>query len=43
MVWAGEAVDLISRVEDAAELVRSMSMTAESTLRSASRFLEPPG
>ncbi len=39
MVWAGEAVDLISEVADAAELVRSIGAKAESNLRSVDRFL----
>jgi nitronate monooxygenase len=41
MVWAGEAVDLISGVTGAAELVQSIGMEAESNLRSANRFLQP--
>src|SRR5215210_9015941 len=40
MVWAGEAVDLIVEVADAGELVRSIGTEAESSLRSANRFLE---
>jgi nitronate monooxygenase len=39
MVWAGEAVDLIAAVADAGELVRSIGTEAESSLRSANRFL----
>ena len=39
MVWAGEAVDLIVEVADAGELVRSIGTEAESSLRSADRFL----
>jgi nitronate monooxygenase len=39
MVWAGEAVDLITEVANAGELVRSISMEAESNLRHASEFL----
>ena len=39
MVWAGEAVDLIASVADAGELVRSIGREAESSLRSANRFL----
>ena len=39
MVWAGEAVDLIASVADAGELVRSIGTEAESSLRSANRFL----
>ena len=38
MVWAGEAVDLISEVGNAGELVRSIGMEAESNLRRAGRF-----
>jgi nitronate monooxygenase len=40
MVWAGEAVDLIDEVADAAELVRSIGNEAETNLRSVNRFLE---
>lgn len=39
MVWAGEAVDLIVEVRDAAELIRNIGMEAESNLRHANRFL----
>jgi hypothetical protein len=39
MVWAGEAVDLITEVANAGELVRSIGMEAESNLRHASEFL----
>jgi nitronate monooxygenase len=39
MVWAGEAVDLITEVANARELVRSIGMEAESNLRHASEFL----
>jgi len=39
MVWAGEAVDLIASMVDAGELVRSIGIEAESSLRSANRFL----
>jgi nitronate monooxygenase len=39
MVWAGEAVDLIAAVADAGELVRSIGTEAESSLRSANKFL----
>jgi nitronate monooxygenase len=41
MVWAGEAVDLIDEVADAAELVRNIGNEAETNLRSVNRFLEP--
>jgi nitronate monooxygenase len=40
MIWASEAVDLIAEVADADELVRSIGSEAESSLRSANRFLE---
>jgi nitronate monooxygenase len=39
MVWAGEAVDLITEVADAAELVQNIGTAAESNLRSANKFL----
>ena len=39
MVWAGEAVDLITDVASAAEVVRRIGTEAEACLRSAGRFL----
>lgn len=39
MVWAGEAVDLIDRVEDAATLVELIGRGAEAQLRASSRWL----
>ena len=39
MVWAGEAVDLISASAPAAELVRRVGTEAEHRLRTAGRFL----
>ncbi len=39
MVWAGEAVDLIADVADAADLIRSIGNEAESILRTAKKFL----
>lgn len=39
MVWAGEAVDLITGVEPAAALVQRIGAEAEATLRAAARFL----
>ncbi|HMN77163.1 MAG TPA: nitronate monooxygenase [Burkholderiaceae bacterium] len=39
MVWAGEAVDLIDRIEDAATLVERIGQGAEAQLRAASGWL----
>ena len=41
MVWAGEVVDLIDHVEDAATLVEQIGQGAEARLRAASRWLRP--
>ena len=40
-VWAGEAVDLITDVPSAADLVTSLAAQAEDALRGAGR--RPPG
>ena len=40
MVWAGEAVDLIAEIADAAEIVQSIGIEAESNLRAVDKFLE---
>jgi hypothetical protein len=37
VVWAGEAVDLIRRVEGAASLVQRIALEAEESLRANSR------
>ena len=37
-VWAGEAIDLIDRVESAAALVERISAEAEALLRGAARL-----
>ncbi len=39
MVWAGEGVDSITQLAGAGDLVRAITEEAESTLRSAQRFL----
>ncbi len=39
MVWAGEAVDLISDVAPAAELIRRIGAEAEACLRHGSELL----
>lgn len=39
MVWAGEAVDLITTIESAATLVRQISAQAETQLRAGERLL----
>ncbi|MEO8122528.1 MAG: nitronate monooxygenase [Burkholderiales bacterium] len=41
MVWAGEVVDLIDRIEDASTLVEQIGQGAEAQLRAASRWLNP--
>ena len=39
VVWAGEAIDLISAIEGAADLVRSISAEAEAILRAPERWI----
>lgn len=41
MVWAGEVVDLIDRIEDAATLVERIGQGAEAQLRAAAGWLHP--
>lgn len=41
MVWAGEVVDLIDRIEDAATLVEQIGQGAEAQLRAAAGWLHP--